>query len=146
MSATEAAPPLVKFGSVRVRLHKMTLGDNPGGQSLAGPPVTLSWEIEASEHHSSIDDFSKQHYGKTDSQRMVFAEILSGKQRTEIAARDHTQAKIAKTVAEVKLVRHGRDRSAKDDTDALEAKEEEERLRQEKKRGSVRRLFGRRKK
>lgn len=125
----------------------MTLGDNPGGSSLVGPPVTLAWEKEGSERYLSVDAFVQHYHGTAEdpaSRRPV--QVLTGSQRTAIAARNHTQATIAKMVAQVKQVRRWRDRSAQDDAEAaLEREEHAERLcRETKQQCGPRRLFRRR--
>lgn len=45
----------VSFHAIQVREYPMTLGDHPGAKS--GPPVTLSWEYNASHASLSVDEF-----------------------------------------------------------------------------------------
>ena len=54
---TAAAPPNTKkvtFDSLHVREHAVILGDNPSVSS--GPPLTISWEAQAS-LHLSLDEY-----------------------------------------------------------------------------------------
>ena len=97
----------VRFGSVRVRKHPMTLGDNPGG-TAKGPPISIDWEHLESEHFSTVDGFLEK-YPST-SGTTVFR--LSGQERREIVSGRHSEEDIAQAEEEIKTIRLRRQESA----------------------------------
>lgn len=147
----------VRFGGVRVHTHKMILGDNPGGRTTTGPPVTLNWDVEASEQYSTIDGFAREYYGRNDSLRPS-ARIISGTQRREIAAADNSDDVIEEVQKQVRTIRNSRGISAHDphNLDILEEEKEGKKKKggrrfgrlvrsTEKKSGGSLRMFGQRK-
>jgi len=114
----------VKFGSVRVHTHNLTLGDNPGG--TAGPPVEMTWDPQDSLHYSTVDEFAIQEHGLEDSlvnhggvHRMTPA------QRQEIAAREHTAGSIRRIEIQIHEIRKERLKSRAEDLAEAEKKDAE---------------------
>ena len=96
-------------------------GDNPGGRCNTGPPVTLHWDVEASEEYSTIDAFSKHYHGQRDEDKEHFLvpscvlRVIPSARRREIAVADQNSATmIARTQAEVKIVREARKRAMRE--------------------------------
>lgn len=114
----------VRFGSVRVRTHALTLGDNPGATTAAGPPLGLEWEPQNSTRFENINEFSLAEHGKRDS--MVIhqkAKKFAPSERQQIAARTHRQASIKKIQMEVREIREEREKSKAEDIAEAEKKE-----------------------
>lgn len=102
-------PPGVRFGGVRVHLHPMTLGDNPGGQSQ-GPPVTLDWNHTESEQFSTIDAFFEQYPKKQSTGGPLYR--MAASHRRQILAEDHAEEDILRTEKDVLRIRAERQVSA----------------------------------
>ena len=98
----------VRFGSVRVRKHPMTLGDNPGG-TAKGPPLTIDWEHVESEHFSTVDGFLAKYSSSTKGMNLY---RLSGQERREIVSAHHSEEDIARAEQEIKMIRLKRQESA----------------------------------
>ena len=122
----------VRFGSVRVHKHNVTLGDNPSTKG-AGPPVMLGWDVEESVRFSNIDEFAIENHGMRDS--LVIHEKphkLSPKCRSKIAALDHSAGSIRKLQSELYEIKKHREQSKEEDVTValLEEIEEQERQKQ----------------
>jgi len=100
---------MVRFGSVRVRKHPMTLGDNPGGIAK-GPPLTIDWEHIESEHFSTVDGFMAKYPSCIKGAKSLFR--LSGQERRAIVSGHHSDEDIARAESEIKMIRLKRKESA----------------------------------
>ena len=129
-SSDAAAEDHVKFGSVHVHTHKMTLGDNPGAKS-AGPPVTIDWKVEDSERFEDVNGYCMKYHGTTDSQRpdettetgkVVHAHKITHLDRIHIAGQDHEADSIRKHQLELYKIKKQREQSALEDPDTVKEK------------------------
>ena len=106
----------VHFGSVRVRTHELTLGDNPGGLTR-GPPLTLAWDPTDSTRFSNVDEFAVKYHGVAEDQVVHEpAHILEASLRQQIAAaQGHSAGSIRRIQAQVHEIRQGRKQSSQED-------------------------------
>ena len=105
----------VRFGSIRVRKHNLTLGDNPGAKTF-GPPVTMEWQAQESERFATDNDFSIKYHGTRDSIREKKKPArIDGKVRAKIAAKDHSAGSIRKLQMEMYEIKKHREESASED-------------------------------
>eukprot|EP00977_Amphora_coffeiformis_P001565 scaffold297_cov171-Amphora_coffeaeformis.AAC.14 len=115
----------LRFGSVRVAWHRMTLGNNPGG-TTAGPPVTLDWEKEGSHRYETVDGYSQEFHhqhptttttnqGSSTTKRPVYR--MSRQQRQDIALQRHTESEIAQIEQEINTIRQARFQSSLEPVD-----------------------------
>lgn len=110
----------VHFGSVRVRTHNMTLGDNPGG-TMSGPPLTLEWDPADSTRFSNVEDFAVKYHGEAtaeDTHRP--AHRLDFRLRQQIAAQGHSAGSIRRVQKEIFDIRDERKKSSKEDPSIAE--------------------------
>ena len=49
----------VTFGNVTIHMHMLTLGDNPGGTTRDGPPLTIEWKSNDTIHFDCIDEYNQ---------------------------------------------------------------------------------------
>ena len=151
-----AGSSVVRFGSVRVHQHQMTMGDNPGGTTRTGPPVTLSWNADASFRYSTVDSFSlaqqqqQQHHDSSSDSLKRRVHIIPGAVRHAIAKQDGmTDSMIKRTTDEIQTIRNERAGSAQDtnrdmNREIFKTEQQEQKLaRRGRRRDAVRRLFGR---
>lgn len=104
----------VHFGSVRVRTHELTLGDNPGGQ--VGLPLTLEWDPMDSTRFANVDDFAKKYHGQEDTMDEHHpAHRLAVGLRQEIAAQGHSAGSLRRVQREIHEIRRERIKSSKED-------------------------------
>lgn len=147
MKATKKESPSrgrgVRFGSVRVHKHNLTLGDNPAAKTV-GPPVTLDWKAEENIRYSNIDEFAIDTHGRRDSQVLhATPKKLSSSCRERIAKLDHSAGSIRRIKVELYDIKQGREESSKEDIDrALALQEEEEKAKQERRQAKKGGLFG----
>uniref|UniRef100_A0A7S3L0Z1 Uncharacterized protein n=1 Tax=Amphora coffeiformis TaxID=265554 RepID=A0A7S3L0Z1_9STRA len=131
-------PTRVRFGSVKVRKHPMTLGDNPGGIAK-GPPITMDWEHVESEHFSTVDGFLEK-YPSTKGTNIL---RLSGQQRREIVSGLHTDEDIAQAEQEIKMIRLKRQESADEEEEgSIKSLIRKKQAEQKKKKEASSRAFG----
>lgn len=131
----------VRFGSVRVRTHELTLGDNPGGKT-GGVPLALEWDPKDSTRYENIDEFAVKYHGARDS--LVDhekAHRLKPGERNLIAARHHTPGSIRKIQMEVHEIRKERKESSVEDIVAAEKNDHKRQAAKKKGGGLLGRLF-----
>ena len=109
----------VHFGSVRVRTHDLTLGDNPGG--IVGIPLTLEWDPTDSTRYANVDDFATKFHGNATEEHHP-AHRLEAKLRQQIAAEHHSAGSIRRVQMEVHEIRTERKKSSQEDPVAAEEK------------------------
>lgn len=109
----------VHFGSVRVRTHEMTLGDNPGCLT-PGPPLTLEWDPTESTRFANVDEFAETYHGQdADKEEHHPAHRLEGRLRQQIAAQHHSAGSIRRVQMEVYEIRADRKKSSQEDPTAV---------------------------
>ena len=140
---------VVSFGGVTIHIHNLTLGDNPGGSTRDGPPLTIEWENNHTLRFNSVDEYRKEHAaignyyrlqrqdgGPNDDDDLAEqrrdgrrAKKIEGKLRSSIAALDHTPNDLKKTLVDIYKLRQQRLQSKNDDIEKELEKEEEARER-----------------
>ena len=139
MAAAKKKGSGVRFGSVRVHKHNLTLGDNPSTKTV-GPPLTLDWNVAESLRYETVDCYSMEEYGKLDSLvQHQKPTTIEGNRRQQIAAIDHSSNSIRKLQYELYDIKQKRIQSSKEDIELATKLEEE---RQEKLRNKRGGLFG----
>mmetsp|Transcript_11426 Transcript_11426/g.21810 ORF Transcript_11426/g.21810 Transcript_11426/m.21810 type:complete len:175 (-) Transcript_11426:143-667(-) len=114
----------VQFGSVRVRTHNMTLGDNPGG-TMVGPPMTLEWNPADSTRFSNVEEFAVKYHGEPNAEDIHRpAHKLPPTLRQKIAAQDHSAGSIRRIQTEMFEIRDGRKKSSQEDPALAEMQQE----------------------
>eukprot|EP00522_Entomoneis_paludosa_P001555 CAMPEP_0172468710 /NCGR_PEP_ID=MMETSP1065-20121228/61926_1 /TAXON_ID=265537 /ORGANISM="Amphiprora paludosa, Strain CCMP125" /LENGTH=196 /DNA_ID=CAMNT_0013226161 /DNA_START=292 /DNA_END=882 /DNA_ORIENTATION=+ len=123
-------PTAVKFNTVRVHKHRMTLGAHP---DTKGIPVTLAWDVEESQ------EFDLDTYDTAESNKNL--KILTKTKREEIVGQNHTRSSITKIQSEMKDIRISREAGKHENLRKAELHEEKQKKREK----GVMGLFRRRK-
>ena len=120
----------VRFGSVRVHKHRMTLGDHPSARGL---PVMLAWEVDDSEE-IDLAAFQERQREKSEYEQRQEPGLrrLDMFAREEIARRNHTRESLTKVQVEMFQIQKSRMASKNDNVDQAARREERQRRRKQK--------------